>query len=200
MAVQTGTCAPELIEAGDTYVFTESFTDYPNTGWNTQYLLQIPGSAPYTTNATNGTGTNNIVFTLNATNTTNWTPGRYQFAIYATEMSSNQRATAKTGITQVIPNLAATQTPSTAQTMLDNINTAITSLTTGGFQSVSVNNVSYTRYQVTELIALRTRLQAEVIREQQAQEVLRGIDHTGIIGTRFGGPGRIGKNWPWGCK
>jgi hypothetical protein len=84
--------------------------------------------------------------------------------------------------------------------MLANINAAITQLTTGGFQSVSVNNVSYTRYQVTELIALRTRLQAEVIREQQAQEVLRGIDHTGIIGTRFGGPGTRGRNWPWGCK
>ncbi len=198
MAVVTTSGSPELIESGDTYVFTESFTDYPNTGWNAQYLLQIPGSAPYTTNATNGSGTNNIVFTLNATNTTNWTPGRYQFAIYATEISSNQRATAKTGITQVIPNLAATQTPSTAQTMLDNINTAITSLTTGGFQSVSVNNVSYTRYQVTELIALRTRLQAEVIREQQAAEVLRGINHTGIIGTRFGGFGRSGS--PWWCK
>lgn len=186
MAVQTGTCAPELIEQGGTYVFTESFTDYPNTGWNAQYLLQIPGSAPYTTNATNGTGTNNIVFTLNATNTTNWAPGRYMFSIYVTEMSSNQRATAKTGVTQVIPDLSQTQTPSTAQTMLDNINTAITSLTTGGFQSVSVNNVSYTRYQVTELIALRTRLQAEVIREQQAAEVLRGIKHDGFIATRFG--------------
>lgn len=196
--VVTTSGAPELIESGDTYVFTESFSDFPNTGWNAQYLLQIPGSAPYTTNATNGTGTNNIVFTLNATNTTNWTPGRYQFAIYATEMSSNQRATAKTGVTQVIPNLAQTQAASTAQTMLDNINSAITALTTGGFQSVSVNNVSYTRYQVTELIALRTRLQAEVIREQQAAEVLRGIKHDGLIATRFGV--RSGSGSPWWCK
>ena len=185
MAVQTTSGAPELIEQGGTYVFTESFTDYPNTGWNAQYLLQIPGSAPYTTNATNGTGTNNIVFTLNATNTTNWTPGHYTFAIYATEMSSNQRATAKTGVLQVIPDLSQTQSKSTAQTMLDNINSAITALTFGGFQSVSVNNVSYTRYDVTTLIALRTRLQAEVIREQQAAEVFRGIEHDGMIATRF---------------
>ncbi len=199
MAVQTTSGAPELIEQGGTYVFTENFSDFPNTGWTAQYLLQIPGSAPYTTNATNYTGTG-FQFTLNTTDTVAWTPGRYMFSVYATERSSNQRATAKTGVTQVIPDLSLTQTPSSAQTMLDNINAAITALTTGGFQSVSVNNVSYTRYQVTELIALRTRLQAEVIREQQAQEVLRGIDHTGIIGTRFGGPGTRGRNWPWGCK
>lgn len=189
MAVQTTSGAPELIEQGGTYIFTESFSDFPNADWSAQYLLQIPGSAPYTTNATNGaTGANNFVFTLNSTDTANWTPGRYTFAIYANERTSNlvmQRATAKTGIMNVIPDLAQTQAASTAQTMLDNINTAITQLTTGGFQSVSVNNVSYTRYDVTTLIAMRTRLQAEVIREQQAAEVLRGINHTGIIGTRF---------------
>ena len=185
MAVQTTTGAPELIEQGGTYVFTEGFSDFPNASWSAQYLLQIPGSAPYTTNATNGTGTNNFVFTLNTASTANWTPGRYTFSIYTTERSSSQRATAKTGVMNVIPDLSQTQTASTAQQMLDNVNTAITQLTTGGFQSVSVNNVSYTRYDVTTLISMRTRLQAEVIREQQAAEVLRGINHTGIIGTRF---------------
>lgn len=186
MAVQTTSGAPELIEQGGTYVFTESFSDFPNTDWTHQYLLQIPGSAPYTTNATNGTGSNNIVFTLNSVNTATWTPGRYTFSIYATEIAAtNQRGTAKTGVTQVIPDLSQTQDKSTAQTMLDNINTAITALTTGGFQSVSVNNVSYTRFDVTTLISMRTRLQAEVYREQQAAEVFRGINHTGIIGTRF---------------
>ncbi len=186
MAVPTLTGAPELIEQGGTYVFTESFSDFPAADWSHQYLLQIPGSAPYTTNATNGSGTNNIVFTLNTTNTATWTPGRYQFAVYATQRAASaQRATAKTGVLNVIPDLSQTQSPSTAQAMLDSVNTAITQLTTGGFQSVSVNNVSYTRYQVTELISLRTRLQAEVIREREAQEVMRGINHDGIIVTRF---------------
>jgi len=189
MAVALTTGAPELIEQGGTYIFEEQLSDYPHTNWTAQYLLQIPGSAPYTTNATNGTGDNNFVFTLNKSDTANWTPGRYTFAIYATERAATaQRATARTGVMNVIPDLSQTQEASTAQQMLDNINTAITSLTTGGFQSVSVNNVSYTRYDVTTLIAMRTRLQAEVIREQQAAEVLRGINHTGIIGTRFKWP------------
>ncbi len=183
MAVPTATGAPELIEQGGTYLFTESFSDFPNSQWSAQYLLQIPGSAPYTTNGTNASNsTVDFLFTLNPAIET---PGRYFFAIYATERASGQRATAKTGVLNVLPDLSQTQAPSSAETMLANINTAITQLTSGGFQSVSVNNVSYTRYQVTELIALRTRLQAEVIREREAQEVMRGINHDGLIVTRF---------------
>ncbi len=183
MAVPTATGAPELIEQGGTYLFTESFSEFPNSQWSAQYLLQIPGSAPYTTNATNVTNSAiDFLFTLSPVIEV---PGRYMFAIYTTERASGQRATAKTGVLNVLPDLSQTQAPSDAQTMLDNINAAITSLTSGGFQSVSVNNVSYTRYQVTELIALRTRLQAEVIREREAQEVMRGINHDGLIVTRF---------------
>lgn len=187
MPVTTTSGVPSVIEQGGTYVFTEQFSDFPNTGWTAQYLLQIPGSAPY---AINGTNSNvDFKFTLNTADTANWTPntppGSYSFAIYVTEMASSQRATAKTGIVQVIPDMSQTQPLSDAATMLANINTAITSLTTGGFQSVTVNNVSYTRYQVAELIALRTRLQAEVIREQEAADAFRGVDNSGMIATRF---------------
>src|SRR5258707_14006969 len=181
MAVTTTNSAPELIEQGGTYIFSESFSDFPNTGWTSQYLLQIPGSAPYTTNGANASSGTGFTYTLNANVTANWTPGRYMFSVYATERSSNQRATAETGVTQVIPDLSQTQTASSAQTMLDNINTAITALTVGGFQSVSVNNVSYTRFDVSILLSMRTRLQAEVIREREAQEVLRRTDHTRTI-------------------
>ncbi len=183
MPVTTTSGAPSVIEQGNTYVFTENFTDFPITDWSAQYLLQIPGSAPYTTNATNSNS--DFSFTLAANWVPNTPPGHYQFAIYVTEMASSQRATAKQGIVQVTPNLSLQQPLSTAAEMLANINTAITSLTTGGFQTVTVNNVSYSRYQVTELIALRTRLQAEVIREQQAQDAFRGVSDSGLIGTRF---------------
>src|SRR5215471_3924127 len=112
MAVSLTSGAPELIEQGGTYIFEEQFSNYPHTSWTSQYVLQIPGSAPYTTNATNGTGNNNFIFTLDKTATANWTPGHYTFAIYATEMSSSQRATAKTGVTNIIPDLSQTQAPS----------------------------------------------------------------------------------------
>ncbi len=183
MAVTTTVGAPDVIEQGNTYVFTEQFDDFPNTAWTAQYLLQIPGSAPYSTNATNSNSA--FKFRLNANWVPNTPPGHYSFAVYVTEMASSQRATAKQGIVQVTPDMAQQQPLSDAAIMLAHINTAITSLTTGGFQSVTVNNVSYTRYQVAELIALQTRLQAQVIREQQAQDAFRGVSDSGLIGTRF---------------
>jgi hypothetical protein len=176
---------PHVIEAGDTYIFTESFTDFPRTNWSSSFLLQIPGSAPYRTNATNATDGISFLFTLNANVTANWSPGRYSFSEYVTELSSGQRATAKTGVLQVIQDLSQAAVPSSAATMLANIETAITQLTQGGFSSVSVNNVSYTRFDVTVLIGMRTRLQAEVFREKQADDAFRGIETSGRIGTRF---------------
>ncbi len=186
MAVTTTSGAPSVIEQGNTYVFTENFDDFPITDWTAQYLLQIPGSAPYSTNAVNSNS--DFQFTLNANWVPNTPPGHYSFAVYVTEMASGQRATAKQGIVQVTPDMAQQQPLSSAATMLENINSAITALTTGGFQTVTVNNVSYSRYQVAELIALRTRLQAEVIREQQAQDAFRGVSDSGMIGTRFKWP------------
>src|SRR2546426_7320868 len=104
MAVTTQSGSPNIIEAGDTYIFTENFVDFPNRDWTARYLLQIPGSAAYSTNATNGSTANTFLFTINAANTANWTPGRYDFSIYCTEIAAtSQRATAKTGVVQVLP-------------------------------------------------------------------------------------------------
>jgi hypothetical protein len=183
MAVTTQSGAPTVIEAGDTYIFTENFSDYPAATWNAAYLLQITGSAPYISNAAaNG---NTFLFTLNATNTRNFTPGRYSYSIYVTEISSSQRATSKTSVVQVLPDLTQTQSLSSAATMLAAVNTALTQLASGGFVSVSVNNVSYTRQNISELYAWRTRLQAEVIRERDAADAFRGIETNGMISTRF---------------
>ncbi len=180
---------PTVIEQGGTYIFTENFSDFPVATWGLNFVLQIPGSAPKTVAAT--TSGSNFLVTLGATTTANWNTGHYDWAEYANEISSGQRATAKTGILQVIADLSQTQPQTTAEALLEQVNTAITNLSTGGFTSVSVNNVSYTRADLSSsavgggLLAMRTRLQAEVIREHQAQDAFRGIDNSGLIATRF---------------
>lgn len=188
MAVSTLSGSPSVIEAGDTVLFTEKYTDYPSATWYLDFVIQAQGSgnAPNTTRATNDpNAANGFLVTLNAANTTNWAPGRYQFAQYVTEISSSQRTTAKTGVFQIIPNLAATQPLSSAATMLANIEAAISSLTANPFLSVSANNITYTRSDMSTLISMRTRLQAEVIRERTAADAFRGLETSGRIGTRF---------------
>lgn len=181
MAISTTAGVQSVLEAGNNYNFQETFTDYPASLWSMQFVMSLDGSnvAPNVTNATNSGNTFNVSFG------TPTTAGRYLFAEYVTETASGQRTTAKTGVMQVIPNLTQTASLSAAATMLANIETAISQLTTGGFSSVSVNNVSYTRFDVSILIAMRTRLQAEVIRERQAADAFRGVETSGRIGTRF---------------
>lgn len=188
MAVSTVSGSPSVIEQGDTVLFSEKYTSYPSALWYLDFIIQAQGSGndPNTFRATNDPNTTNgFLVTLNAANTANFVPGRYQFAQYVTEISSGQRTTAKTGVLQVIPDLTQTQSKSSAQTMLDNIEAAIATLTANPFLSVSVNNVSYTRSDLSTLISMRTRLQAEVIRERRTADAFRGIETSGRIGTRF---------------
>ena len=183
MALDILTGVPSVIEANNNYNFQETFTQYPSARFYLTFVMQIPGSSPVSVSATNGTS-NSFNVALTGTNT-NQAPGEYVFAEYVTEYATGQRATAKTGVVQIIPDLTQPQTLSTAAQLLAKIETAISNLTAGGMQSVSVNNVSYTRYDVSTLIAMRTRLQAEVKRENDAAQAFRGIETSGRIGTRF---------------
>jgi hypothetical protein len=180
MAITTTIGVPTVVEAGNNYNFQETFTDFPASAWSMQFVMQLPGVAA---NVFNASAVNTNSFQVNLSNLS--VAGRYTFSEYVTETSSSQRTTAKTGVLEVIPNLTQTQALSSAATMLALITTAITNLTTGGFLSVSVNNVSYTRQDVSTLISMRTRLQAEVIRERQAADAFRGIETSGRISTRF---------------
>lgn len=186
MAVTAIAGIPAVIEAGDTVLFTENFTDYPSATWSSKLYLTVLGSgaAPNTVAATNN-GTNGHLFTLNANATADWSAGRYAYAIYATERATNQRATAATGVLQVIPDLAQEAALSTAAQMLVNIEGAITSLTKNPMQSVSVGGTQYSRFDLSTLISLRTRLKAEVLQEQRTADAFRGIETSGRIGTRF---------------
>ena len=179
MALTTGTGVPTVIECGNNYAFQETFTSFPVGTFTMQFIMQIKGSPPNVFNAT----TNGTAFQVNLSNIT--VPGLYQFSEYVTEVSSGQRATAKTGVLQAIPDLSQTQPLSAAATLLAELEAAITKLLSGGFVSVSVNNVSYTRYDLQNLIAYRTRLKAEVKREQDAEEAFRGVETSGRISTRF---------------
>ena len=186
MALTTDTGVPGVMEAGNTYNFVESFAEqFPATTFTMVFVYQIPGqTSPFSINAT--TASNGIDFniTLNAAGAM---PGRYSYSEYVTQISSGQSTTAKTGVFQMIPDLRVTEPQTDAQIMLDNITSAIKTLTLRPMISVSVNNVSYTRNDMATLIAMRTRLQAEVIRDRLAADAFRGVETSGRISTRFRG-------------
>lgn len=186
MAVETVSGLPAIIESGDTVIFTEVFTDFPAASWGVTLYVSLNGTA-ITNWAGSGSGST-YTFTLTAAQTAALTAGRYLFSFYALETATSQRALAKTGELNVIPNLAATQTASTAQTMLTNIETAISSLTSGVNQSVSFNGQSFTKKELGGLLRQRTSLQAEVIREKRRADALRGIRKSNNLVPTFTNP------------
>jgi len=186
MAVETVSGLPAIIESGDTVIFTEDFTDYPVSAWGVKLYVSLNGTA--VTNWTGSGSGSTYTFTLTAAQTAALTAGRYLFAFYATETATSQRELAKTGELDVLPNLAATQTASTAQTLLTNIETAITALSSGENQSVSFNGQSFTKKDLGGLLRQRTQLQAEVIREKRRADALRGIRRSNCIAPIFTNP------------
>ncbi len=199
MPVTTLSNLPSVVESGNSYIWTSQFTDYPVATWVCDFVIQISSSPPIVLRAdTSGT---NFLFTLSATATAAIVPGAYTFSYYCTEVSSGERATAQTGILQFIPDLTQTAPQSTAAVMLANIEDAIQKLTKNQFSSVSVGGVTYTRAELGSLLASRTRLQAEVIREQNTAKAFRGIDTSGVVATRFGsgGEGQPFPGKPIGC-
>lgn len=186
MALTIGTGVPSVMECGNNYNFQETFPQYPVTNFTMNFVMQINGSNANIFPAT----TNGTAFQVNLGNLV--TPGLYQWSEYVTEISSGQRATAKTGVLQLIPDLTQPQPLTTAALLLQELEAAITKiLTSSGFVSVSVNNVSYTRYDLQSLILYRVRLKAEVARQQNQNDEFRGIESPGRIGSRFrpAGPG-----------
>ena len=95
------------------------------------------------------------------------TVGQYSAAFYVTETASGERTTAKTGTVTVTPNLSVALEASKAAQMLEAIDDAIVTLSAGTNQTVSFNNQSFTKKNLSELVKFRDRIRAEVLAEER---------------------------------
>jgi len=185
-----------LYECGDNITIVQSFTDYPASAYSITLYLSLNGTAA-TNTAGSGSGTD-WTFSLTSATTSNLTAGVYDYAFYATKTADNSRSTAQTGQLTFIPNLAASQTPSTAQQLLTALNATILELSGSGNQSVSFNGQSFSKRDMTQLMAMRRELEAQVFREQRAAANLRGVVDSGNISPVFCPSGsQFPFGWPW---
>lgn len=166
MAIAAVAGLPDKIEAGNTYNVTESFSAYPTSAWTMQLVLSLNGKAKSVKTTVSGTS---FAFTL----PTDLAPGLYDYAEYVTETATGQRATAKQGVIEVLPNLGASAGKSTAQTILENIESAIQKLSAGTNVSVNFNGQSFTKKDMKALTEQRTYWKAEVLRERSSNDAAR---------------------------
>lgn len=181
MSIQVLAGVPLQIESGSTYLFTENFADYPVGTWTAAFWLNMGPNTPVSVaGTTSGTG---FLFTLTSTVTAAIAAGIYDFAIYVT--SAGQRATAKTGVITILPDLAQVVPATFAQSQVTALESAIATLSVAGNQSVSFNGQSFSRFDIAALQKTLVFYQAQVIAEKNRLAAQRGASDPGRIATRF---------------
>jgi hypothetical protein len=169
------------IECGNTSAFLLNYPDYPVGTYVLTFVLSAGTAAPSSTTATTS-GTNFLV-TLSAAATTALTPGVYQWAAYAT--SGSTRYTAATGKITLMPNLAATQTASFAQSMVTLLQTVLAAFAATDKRIVDFNGQRFERYAIKDYQTQYTYWKAALISEQAALAAQRGEGTGGRIVAQF---------------
>lgn len=132
-------------------------------------------------------------FTLSASTSANFDAGAWYFQAVATAVADGAKTTLGSGQFEVLPSLSYAGTPGAfdgrtqAQKDLDSVQAAIRSLMTGGaVQEYRIGTRSLKRYDIAELLALESRLKAEVAREQKAALIANGLGNPHSLYVRFG--------------
>ena len=188
MALDSTAGVPCKVQAGDARKFYVWDSLHPASLW-TSRIYFTRGGTPIA-NVAGSTNGNFHDFTLNATvtNSLMGTTGQYsvQWLIRYTESanSSNVETGARGGMT-VIPNLAVTQTPSTARAMLADIDVALATLAADTTASVSFSGQSFSNAERGTLMRMRLELAAQVARENAALATAMGDSDGSVYQVRF---------------
>jgi hypothetical protein len=185
---------PATIRAGDTVTWQQGPTSAPlhqsidSSSWTLTYYLR--------TSATEGATVVGVpegqgwVLTIAAATTARFTPGQWYWQAVAT--LSGDAVTIGTGQLQVLPSLSYTGQPgsfdgrSQVAKDLEAVQAAIRSIVAGGgVQQYSIGNRQLSRYRLSELLELESRLKAQLKREEAAELMANGLGNPGSLYVRF---------------
>lgn len=188
---------PNEIRAGDTVKWRDDpSTDvYGNVisssnGWTLTYYLRFNKANHGATVVGTAYGAG-WEFTLSQATTLAFDEGDGFWQAEASK--AGEHITLGAGPLEVLPSLSYTGNPgafdgrSQAQKDLDTVQAAIRSLMTGGaVQEYRIGTRSLKRYDLTDLLALETRLKGEIARENKAAMIANGLGNPHNLFVRFG--------------
>lgn len=164
MSADIPSTPPAALRAGDTAKWRRELPDYPaSAGWQLKVALVGQAGAYNATAAADGDA---HAFTIAATTTASWAPGRYVLTEFVVQGA--ERYTLGTSELQVLPDLAVATTGSDTRTHARKVLDAIeawleTKAPTAA--SVEVAGRKLANYPLADLLSLRDRYRAEVRRE-----------------------------------
>ncbi len=180
----TPTIEPSSVNAGDTWRWTRSLADYPaSAGWALSYTL-INASAKITVNAS-ASGDDHAV-TVAAATTAGYAAGTYDWRARVSKASEiytvgEGRLTVRNAFS------AATFDARThARKTLDAIEAVIEGRASSSTAEYTIAGRSLKHIPVADLLALRDKYRAEVLREDAAAAVAAGLPDRRRVFVRFG--------------
>lgn len=181
----TATIEPTRVTAGDTVTWLKSLSDYPATsGWVLSYTL-INGTAKITSTTT-ASGADHLV-SIAAATTAVWAAGTYTWQAVVTKAA--ERYTVGQGAMVVAPDLAAAATYDTrtsARKALDAVNVLMETYGAKAYmQGYEINGRKQQFHTPGDFLAFRSRLMAEVAREDNAARIAAGLAPRNQIAVRF---------------
>ena len=186
---------PTQIRAGDTLQWRtdEALTPLGDPirsadGWALTTYVRFPVAAGATqaTGATYGTGWESTV----SAGLTSLFPAATRGSWQSVASKAGVEHTIGAGSFDVLASLSmagAVDNRSQARRDLDSVQAAIRKITQGGgTQEITIGSQRKKRYSLTELIALESKLQGDVVREEAAQGIANGKGNPYNVFVRFG--------------
>lgn len=181
----TATTEPARVTAGDTIAWTKTLSDYPaSAGWVLAYTLINAGAKITITAADSG---DDHAVTVLAATSAGYTAATYTYQAVVTRAA--ERYTVGNGKMVVAPNLAAAATydaRSAARKTLDAVNTALESY--GAKAYMHMYEIAGRKQQFHtpgEFLSFRSKLMAEVAREDNAARLAAGLAPKNQLQVRF---------------
>ena len=176
---------PTTWNQGDTIEWDVTVPDYPaSDGWTLTYEAKSSTSDLATITASaNG---DDYTVTVSASTSSGYSVGDYHYVAYVTK--SAERFTVDSGRVSILKNFETSgnyDDRSHAETVLDAINAVLESRATKDQESYSIAGRSLNRTPIADLIMLRDKYKTEVVRDERADRIRRGLGHEGRILTRF---------------
>lgn len=172
---------PCALTAGEAVTWTETPTDYPPADYKLTYEFagQTPqdGYQQFSIDGSESGPTYTFVVPITIK------PGIYNWQKKVQRTSDNRKSYIGRGQLTVRANLAIAATVTAAAAQLAALNAALATLAID--RSVSFNGQSFSREDIKQLQDQRTRLQAEVDRENQQILALSGESRNGRVAIRF---------------
>lgn len=164
MAPQTPSGEPSCVRAGDSWLWTTSFPEYPvSEGWALSYAFKGPGELLTTLAMIVSDGTSHTV-TIPAADTAALCSGTYQWAatMDGSGAYAGRRHTVRTGTLVVESNIESAD-PSTLvspdETLLAAINDVIYGRISDDVQAITIGGRAITKIPILELFAIRSRIE-----------------------------------------